>query len=281
MKRLVVLVLVLIFVMSLPSAAFAETAQVGYGILEEAVSGDCVRVIVDLADNWSVGFYPMSFYLYDQPAYSGAADFLAYGVLMGEAAYSSLVESQANSEREDFDGFIEFIEPEGMTTFVAPIKEELYLTLTVDPATDAEAAFARVTWELEDYGNADSAQFVSGIIADDMDDSVQFNVTLDLAYSWSARFSPCAFYLYSADCEDEDDYDACGTLLNEQSYASLLEAQADSERTDKEGYTIFEDSEGVMTFVASIGENQYLMLTTYPTFDTEVLWESVSCEPFE
>ena len=281
MKRLVVLVLVLIFVMSLPSAAFAETTQVGYGILEESISGDCVRVIVDLADNWSVGFYPMSFYLYDQPAYSGAADFLAYGVLMGEAAYNSLVEAHADSEREDYDGFTEFIEPSGVTTFVAPIKEDLYLSLIVDPPTDPESAFARVTWELEDYSHAEPAQFVSGVIADGMDDSVQVNVTLDVSYSWSAKFYPCAFYLCSEDCEDEDDFDAYGTLLNEQSYASLLEAHADSERTDEEGYTVFVDSEGVTTFVAPIGENEYLMLITYPPFDAEGLWERVSCEPFE
>ena len=147
MKRLVVLVLVFIFMMSLPSAAFAETAQVGYGVLEESTSGDCVRVIVDLADNWSVGFYPMAFYLYDQPAYSGAADFLAYGVLMGEAAYNSLVEAHADSDREDYDGFTEFIEPEGVTTFVAPIGENQYLMLITYPPFDAEGLWERVSCE--------------------------------------------------------------------------------------------------------------------------------------
>lgn len=53
--------------MSLPSAAVTETAKAGYGVREEATSGDCVRVIVDLADNWSAGSYLVAFYLYDQP----------------------------------------------------------------------------------------------------------------------------------------------------------------------------------------------------------------------
>ena len=69
--------------------------------------------------------------------------------------------------------------------------------------------------------------------------------------------------------------------MNEQSYASLLKAHAVSEHTEKEGDTVFEDSEGVTTFVVPIGENQYLMLITYPPFDAEGLWERVSCEPFE
>ena len=281
MKRLVVLALVLLFVVSLSTAAFADPVQVGYGILEEAMSGDVVRVTVDLADNWSVGFYPMAFYLHDQPVQSNDADYVAYGTLLSAESYESILEVHADDERTDKDGVLVFTATDGEISFVAPIDENLYLLLLVDPAVDADAVWTRISWEKEDYSFADPAQFASGVLADSMDDSVLVRVKLDLSYSWSAKFYPMAFYLCSADCENEDEFDAYGTLLNAQSYASLIESHSDDESlTEREDGTIVYKTEEYTGFVAPVDENEYITLLVYPPFDADAMWERLSFEVF-
>ena len=281
MKRLAVFALVFILIMSMSSVAFAEPAQVGYGILEEAMSGAVVRVIVDLSDNWSAGFYPMAFYLYDQPATSNDADYLAYGTLLSEESYASLLEAHVDSTREDKDGYIVFTDSVGDISFVAPVAEALYILLIVDPATDAEAAWARVSYEKEDYDFADPVQTVSGVISDSRDDSLLVDVTVNLEYGWSARFLPKAFNMFNEDTP-EGDFDVYGTLLNEKEYADIMESHADDETLQEmDGYLMYttDSYAGIIAPVAGV-ENEYITLIVYGHYDPIAMWERVSYELF-
>ena len=279
MKRFLSLALVFILVMSFPSAASAEPAQVGYGILEEAASGACVRVIVDLADNWSAGFYPMAFYLYDQPATSNSDAFLAFGTLLDEKSYESVLEVHADEERTDQEGTIIFKSSEGETCFVAPVSEGLYLMLLVEPGPDAEAVWTRVAFVLEDYNFADPLQTASGVITDNMDSSVQVRVTLDLKYGWSALFLPGSFLLYNEDTP-EGDYDVYGTLLSEEEYAAILEIHnEDKSLEEKDGYVSY-TTDSYTGFLAPVDEHEYITLIVYGHYDPEAMWERLSYELF-
>ena len=279
MKRYTVLALVFILVLSISSVACAEPAQVGYGILEEAMSGDVVRVIVDLADNWSAGFYPMAFYLYDQPAYSNDAEYLAFGTLLSDQSFASLEEAHVDSTRTEKDGYVVFTEADGTTTFVAPVAEDLHIMLIVDPVVDTEAVWARVSYEKEDYNFADPVQTVSGVLADSKDDSLLVNVTVDLKYGWSARFLPMAFHLFNEDTA-EGDFDVYGTLLNETDYALIMEAHADDETLEeRDGYLIY-TTDSYRGIIAPVSENEYITLIVYSYYDAEAMWERVSYELF-
>ena len=282
MKRFLVLTLVFIFALSLPSVAFAEPAQIATGIVEEAIDGACVRISVDLADNWSAAFYPMAFCLYDQPVYEVGADYLAYGVLLNETSYASILEAHADDEMAEKDGYVVYTIADGETSCVAPLSEGLYLLLLVDPSLDADAVFARVACQVQDYSNAPIPQTVSGVVTDGMDENVQVRVTLDLTDTWSARFYPMAFYLCSQDCETEDDFDAYGTLLSEQSFASIVEGHAGEETwlEKADGTIVYTTADGQTGFIAPVAENEYIMLIVSPPWDAEAMWARVSYEIF-
>ena len=278
MRRFSMIVVAVIFMMSLSAAAFAEPAQIASGVLEEAMTGACVRVSVDLADNWSVKFYPMGFYLYDQPAFE--KDSLAYGTLLSEESYATLIESHADEELAERDGAVVFTASEGETGFIAPVGEGLYILLLVDPATEADAVWARVSCEMETFSNAAPAQSVSGVVAEAMDDSILVRVTLDLTNGWSARFYPMAFYLCSQDCENDEDFDAYGTLLNAEAYASVIESHTeDGTLTEKDGIAVYK-ADGYTGFIAPVAENEYITLLVYPPFDAEAMWARVAYELF-
>ena len=279
MKRITVFALVFILILSMSSVASAEPAQVAYGILEEAMSGDVVRVMVDVSDGWSVGFHPMAFYLFDQPAYNNEGDFMAYGTLLSDESFDSLVEGHADSERADKDGYVVFTESDGRTTFVAPVGENLHIMLMVDPSADVDAVWERVSYEQEDYSFADPVQTASGVLADIKDDSLLVDVTLDLKYGWSARFLPSAFYLFNEDTP-EGDFDVYGTLLNETDYALIMESHADDETLEeKDGYLMYE-TEDYTGIIAPVTENEYITLIVYGIYDAEAMWERVSYKLF-
>ena len=67
---------------------------------------------------------------------------------------------------------------------------------------------------------AEAAPLAIGIVEEAMD-GARVRVTLDLTDNWSAEFYPMAFYLYSPDCSEEGEFDAYGTLLSAQAYASV------------------------------------------------------------
>ena len=280
MKRFTVLALVFILILSMSSVAFAEPAQVGYGILEESMSGAVVRVIVDLTDNWSVGFHPAAFYLFDHPEYSNDGDYAAFGILLSDQSFASLLEAHEDSERSDEDGYIVFKDSEGDTSFVAPVGESLYILLIVfSDVADPDAIWARVSCEREDYDFADPVQTASGVLADSMDDELLVNVTVDLSYGWSVRFLPMAFGLYNEDTA-EGDIDVYGTLLNEKEYASLMEAHADDETLEeKDGYLVYR-ADGYTGFIAPVDGNEYITLIVYGHYDPEAMWKRISYELF-
>ena len=280
MKRLVALALFFVFVMSMCSTVYAEPEQVGYGLLEEAMSGAVVRVTVDLAEKLSVGFYPMAFYLHDQPVFSDDADSIAYGTLLSEESYASLLEAHVDSERTDKDGYIVFKDTVGDTSFVAPVSEGLYILLIVDSSVaDTDAVWARITYELQDFNFADPVQTASGVIADSMDESLLVDVTLDLSYGWSAKFLPCAFYLFNEDTA-EGDFDVYGTLLSETDYTLIMESHADDETLVEEDGIISYTADGYKGIIAPVTENEYITLIVYGYYDLEAMWERVSYELF-
>ena len=280
MERIAVLTLVLLLVLSMSSVAFAEPAQVGYGILEELMSGAVVRVIVDLTDNWSVGFHPAAFYLFDHPERSNDEGYLAYGTLLSEQSFASLVEAHEDSERTDEDGYIVFKDSDGDTSFVTPVGESLYLLLIVySDAADPDAVWARVSCEREDYDFADPVQTASGVLADIMNNEMLVNVTVDLSYGWSVRFLPAAFGLYNEDTA-KGNFDVYGTLLNEKDYALSMESHADDETLEeKDGYLVYQ-ADGYTGFIAPVDENEYITLIVYGHYDPEAMWERISYELF-
>ena len=279
MKRLVVLALVFVLMMGMSAAAFAEAAPLAIGIVEEAMDGARVRVTLDLTDNWSAEFYPMAFYLYS-PDCSEEGEFDAYGVLMNEKSYTSLLESHAEDTCEERDGYIVIMSSNGETAYVAPVDEGLYVLLLVDQTVDADDAWARVACELKSYPEAGPVQTVSGVIADSMDESVQVRVKLDLSYDWSARFYPMAFYLCSPDCEGEEEFDAYGTLLSAQAYASVVEGHGEEAFTEKDGYLIYTTVDGQTGIIAQVDENEYITLIVPSPWDVDAMWARVSYELF-
>ena len=136
-------------------------------------------------------------------------------------------------------------------------------------------------------------QGVYGILEEQMTGEAVY-VAIDLKDGWSAGFYPAAFYLYdTAEAFAEDETIAFGTTLSEESYASLLEAQEDSKREDKDGYTVFTEEEGAMVFVAQAmpgaeaeadkDEQEepatvYVMLRVYDAENGEDAWSRVSYE---
>lgn len=280
MKRFLVLALTLVLLMSLSSAAYAEPSKVGYGILEESSSGAVVRVMVDLSDNLSVGFHPMAFYIFDQPAYNNDGDYLAFGTLLSEKSYGYLFEAHTDSERTEKDGYIVLTEPEGDKTFVAPVGEGLYIMLIVDSAAaDAEGVLAHVSYELEDYNFADPVQMASGVIADSMDKDMLVDVTIDLSYGWSARFLPGAFYLYNEDTVDED-YEVYGTLLNKTDYDLIMESHANDETLHEQNGVLMYKTDSYTGMVAPVAENEYITLIVYGIYDPEAMWERLTYKLF-
>ena len=282
MKRFVILLLALVFVFSMSSTAFAEPAQIASGIVEEALDGAHVRVTLDLTDNWSAQFYPSAFYLYDKPVFVDEAEFAAYGTLLNDISYASLLESHAGDESSEKDGYTVFTTADnGEKCFVAAVAENLYILLLVDPSVDGEAVWARVNCELEDDFGFTPVQTASGVVADSMDESVLVSVKLDLAYGWSARFYPMAFYLCSPDCQSEEEFDAYGTLLDAQSYASILESHADDESfVEQDGRIVYKTDDGQTGFIAKVDENEYITLLVAPPWDAESVWARVSYKPF-
>ena len=281
MKRFLILLLAFVFVLSMSSSAFAEPAQIASGVLEEAIDGTNVRVTVDLADNWSVRFYPMAFYLYDKPAYDNEADSLAYGTLMNQASYASLLESHADDASSEKDGYTAFTSTDGEKVFVSAVAENLYLLLLVDPSVDGESVWERVNCELEDSYSFSSEQTASGVVADGMDDSVLVSVTLDLSYGWSARFYPMAFYLCSPDCQSKEEFDAYGTLLNEQSYASIVESHSGEESfVEENGRIVYTTADGQTGIIAPVDENEYITLIVSPPWNADAVWDRVAYELF-
>ena len=281
MKRFAVILLVFVLVMTMSPAAFAEPAQVAFGTLEEINSGAAVSIAVELADGISVGFNSLAFHLYDHPASGMDSDFFAYGTLLNEESYISLVEAHVDdSERTDEDGYVVFTESDGKKTFVAPIAEELYLFFMVFPSVDADAIWALISWELEDYNLAEPVSTASGVIADAMDDSILVNVKLDLSYGWSAKFYPQAFYLCSSECQSEDEFDVYGTLLNAVSYASVVESHtADGTLEEKDGYLLYQ-SEGYKGIIAPVTEDEYITVLLYVPVDVDAVLARISYELF-
>ena len=279
MKRLVVFALVFVLVMSMSSAAFAETAPLASAILEEAMDGARFRVTLDLTDNWSAEFYPMAFYL-RSPDCVEEGEFDAYGMLLNEVSYASLVESHAEDACEERDGYTVFTASDGETSYVAPVAEGLYVLLLVDQAVDTDDAWARVACKLDSYPEAGPVQTVSGVIADSMDESVLVRVKLDLSYGWSARFYPMAFYLCSPDCKSEEEFDAYGTLLDAQAYASIVEGHGEEAFTEKDGYLTYTTVDGQTGIIAPVDENEYITLIVPSPWDVDAMWARVSCELF-
>ena len=146
---------------------------------------------------------------------------------------------------------------------------------------DVEAVWARVNCQVEENNSFTPAQTASGIVADSMDQNVLVSVKLDLSDGWSARFYPMAFYLCSPDCEGEEEFDAYGTLLNEQSYAAVLESHAaDKSFVTENGHILYKTEDGQTGFIAPVSENEYVTLLVSPPWDADSVWARVSCKLF-
>ena len=282
MKRLLAVALVLVFAFGLlPTAAFAEPSQVASSALEVGIDdGVYVRVTVDLADDWSVQFLPRAFYLYDQPALDDETEEIAFGTVVDEESYSSLLEGHEGDKSEK-KGDATIFYGEFGPIMVGPVEKGLYLLLNFsDSVEDPEAVWARViSCEKEDYGAPTPPPVVSGVIEESIDGAL-VNVTLDLSYGWTAKYYPGAFYLFSPENEDEPSTSSYGTLLNKDSYASLVEAHAEDECIEKDGYTVYKTEEGETSFVAPVDEDLYIMFTCGPEDEVfaEWIWERVSFE---
>ena len=151
MKRFGVIALVLILAMSLFSAAYAEPDQIASAYVQGDIEGDVfVQVTVDLADKWSVEYYPFAFYLYDHvfdPAADDAENYQAYGTFFLKADYDSMLATWAeNGETyEEKDGCV-FTEVSDETVgYYFPIDEDVYIGVIIDKAVDADAVLARIS----------------------------------------------------------------------------------------------------------------------------------------
>ena len=300
MKRLLVLMLVLCLAVGLCSAAFAENEkaevpeQGAYGILEEQMTGEAVSVTVDLKDGWSAGFYPAAFYLYNSAEAFAEDEMIAFGTILSEESYASLLEAQEDSKREDKDGYTDFTE-EDAVCFVAQAmpaedaeadkddQEEpatVYVMLRVyDPAI-AEDAWSRVSYELAGFNLKLPAQVASGVIADAMNTDVLVKVSLDVSEGWSTRFLPMAFYMIAPGEEDGDNI--YGTLLNKASYDDVVKNHTeDKTLEEKDGYLMY-TADGYAGILAPVpeSEDEYITLIAYEPIDVESIWELVSFELF-
>ena len=310
MKRFVVFLLVLCLSVSLCSAAFAENEkteapeQIAYGLVEEQMSGETVLVTLDLKDNWSAGFYPAAFYLFDSAEAAAKDEFTAFGTVMTEEDYAGLLEAEEDSEREDKDGYTVFTE-ENAVVFVAQIKpaeedeqdkkdkddkddpeepeepENLYVVLRVYDSALAEDAWSRVAYELAGINMKGPSQLASGVLMDASNEDVFVQVDIDVTEGWSALFLPMAFYLYNEDTP-EDDFEIYGTILNKEEYDDLVKTHTeDKNLEEKDGYLMYidEDYSGIL---ASVDEEagEYITLIAYKPIDVEAVWALISYEMY-
>ena len=287
MKRLLAIMLVLCLAVGLCSAAFAENEkaevpeQGAYGILEEQMTGEAVYVAIDLKDGWSAGFYPAAFYLYDTAEAFAEDEMIAFGTILSEESYASLLEAQEDSKREDKDGYTVFTEEEGAMVFVAQAmpgeeaeadKDEqeepatVYVMLRVYDAENGEDAWSRVSYELAGFNLKLPAQVASGVIADAMNTDVLVKVSLDVSEGWSTRFLPMAFYLIAPGEEESDNI--YGTLLSKASYDDVVKSHTEDKT--------LEEKDGYLMYTA----DEYITLIAYEPIDVESIWELVSFELF-
>lgn len=300
MKRLLVLMLVLCLAVGLCSAAFAENEkaevpeQGAYGILEEQMTGEAVSVTIDLKDGWSAGFYPAAFYLYDTAEAFAEDEMIAFGTILSEESYASLLEAQEESKREEKDGYTVFTEEEGAMVFVAQAmpaedaeadKDEeepatVYVMLRVYDAENGEDAWSRVSYELAGFNLKLPAQVASGVIADLMNPDVLVKVNLDVSEGWSTLFLPAAFYLIAPGEEESDNI--YGTLLSKASYDDVVKSHTeDKTLEEKDGYLMY-TADGYAGILAPVpeSEDEYITLIAYDPIDVESIWELVSFELF-
>ena len=125
------------------------------------------------------------------------------------------------------------------------------------------------------------ARVIASGVLEEAIDGVHARVTVDLADNWSVRFYPMAFYLCSPDCENEEDFDAYGTLLNEQACASLLESHADDESfAEKNGRIVYTTDDGQTGIIAPVDENEYITLIVSPPWNADAVWSRVAYRLF-
>ena len=225
MKRLGIVLLVFIFVMGTSCAAFAEPAQIASAVIEEGLNSDIyVRITADLTGNWSVRFYPLAFYLYDQPAYDNEAEFLAYGTLLSEESYTSLVESiEADEKLEQKDGYSVYTTTEGLRSYIAPIEEGLYLLLLVDPAVDTDAVWARISFETESYGGFEYA-FSERYTDEDMSEAM--SIVVDRFKQWKGCTLDELWYAGDA-CNSEENIAWLNEIAGDKGFTECLEILID------------------------------------------------------
>ena len=223
MKRLGIFVLMVVFAMSMSAAAFAEPAQIASAVLEDAMNANnFVRVTVDLKENWSVRFSPMAFCLYDHPAYSSEDEFFAYGTLISGASYDSLMESIAKNDYEEKDGVIVRQTFDGLTSFLAPVDQDVYITVLVEPDTDADEVWARIACERESYGG----ELVASRLYTEEDLGKAFEIVLDRFRQWTG----CSLYglRYAGDeCNSEENLAWLNELGGEKGFTQCLEVLID------------------------------------------------------
>ena len=229
-------------------------------------------------------------------------EMLAFGTVLSEESYASLLEAQEDSTREDRDGYTVFTEEEGAMCFVAPVApaapaeedakdekdkadeeepETIYVMLRVYDGAVGEDAWARVSCEPAGFNLKEPTNFATGVIADAIDPDIRVKVTLELPYDFSALFLPMAFYLYNEDTP-EDDFEIYGTIMNKENYDEIVKIHTeDKTLEEKEGYVMY-TADGYAGILAPVddSETEYITLITYDPIDVESIWELVSYEVF-